>query len=360
MDHITDAMEMVDHLNHPAFCVREGIIVKVNPAGEARMIECGSAVSGLLHTGQEEYSELRSGCLYLTLSMGGTLRGASVTRKNGFDLFILERESERTDLQALALASRELRDPLSGMLISKECIFSAANPEDSRIREHIASYNRELNRLMRLISNMSDADLFLHDSGARQEIRDICGIIRETMAAVSDRASHTGIRLLCELYPEPVYCLVDADKLERAILNILNNAMKFTPEGGTVQVTLTRREKKLYFSVLDSGCGIPENLRSVIFSRYTREPGLEEARYGMGLGMVLVRSAAALHGGTVLVDHPQGAGTRVTMTLPIREGDGKTLRSPRLKVDYAGERDHVLQELSDILPAALYKPDRIN
>ena len=137
MDQITVAMEMVNHIHQPAFCVREGVIVKVNPAGEARMIECGSAVSGLLHTGQEEYSELRDGCLYLTLSLGGVLRGAAVTRKNGFDLFILEQESERTDLQALALASRELRDPLSGMLISKERIFSAANAEDSRIREHI-------------------------------------------------------------------------------------------------------------------------------------------------------------------------------------------------------------------------------
>ena len=360
MDQITDAMEMVDHLDHPAFCVREGVIVKVNPAGTARMIECGSAVSDLLHTGQEEYSEFRSGCLYLTLSLGDQLQGASVTRKKGFDLFILEQESDSADLQALALAARELREPLTGIMISIEQLFAMLNAQNAGNQEHAAQYNRSLFQMLRLISNMSDASRYLSDTGSRQEIRDICGIIRETVAKAAGLAESAGLRMVCKLHSQPVYSLVDAEKLERAVLNILSNALKFSPAGESVEVTLTAREKKLYFSVLDSGCGIPENLRSGIFSRYTREPGVEDARYGVGLGMVLVRAAASLHGGTVLVDHPQGTGTRVTMTLAIREGDGKTLRSPMLKVDYAGERDHGLLELSNILPAEMYNRDHIN
>ena len=75
--------------------------------------------------------------------------------------------------------------------------------------------------------------------------------------------------------------------------------------------------------------------------------------------MVLIRSTAAVHGGTVLVDHPDGVGTRITISFAIRQGKA-TLRSPRMRIDYAGERDHALVELSDVLPAHLYRSDLIN
>ena len=75
--------------------------------------------------------------------------------------------------------------------------------------------------------------------------------------------------------------------------------------------------------------------------------------------MVLIRSTAALHDGTVLVDQPEGCGTRITVSLTIRQGD-TTVRSPRMQIDYTGERDHGLVELSDVLPALLYDPDSVN
>ena len=92
-----------------------------------------------------------------------------------------------------------------------------------------------------------------------------------------------------------------------------------------------------------------------MFSRYLRQPALEDSRYGIGLGMVLIRTAAANHGGAVLIDQPEGTGTRITMTLSIRQSKETVLRSNILRVDYAGERDHGLIELSDCLPAELYE-----
>ena len=70
--------------------------------------------------------------------------------------------------------------------------------------------------------------------------------------------------------------------------------------------------------------------------------------------MGLVRSAAAAHGGAVLIDQPAGCGTRVTLTLALRKNEPGMLRSPVMRVDYTGERDHALVELSDCLPAELY------
>ena len=73
--------------------------------------------------------------------------------------------------------------------------------------------------------------------------------------------------------------------------------------------------------------------------------------------MVLIRNAAAAHGGTVLIDQPHGFGTRVTLTLALRQDTTNHLRSPMIRVDYAGERDHCLLELSDSLPAFLYEKE---
>ena len=101
--------------------------------------------------------------------------------------------------------------------------------------------------------------------------------------------------------------------------------------------------------------GIAENLRGSIHRRYLRQPTIEDGRYGLGLGMVLIRSAAACHKGTVLIDQPEDTGTRITMTLAIRRNSDPTLRSPILRVDYAGERDHALLELADALPTSLYE-----
>ena len=116
----------------------------------------------------------------------------------------------------------------------------------------------------------------------------------------------------------------------------------------------------LYLTVQDSGNGIAQELRSNVHSRFRRQPGLEDTRFGIGLGMVMIRSAASAHGGTVLIDHPDGCGTRLTMSMAIRQDTDSVVRASTLQVDYAGERDHTLIELSDILPSFLYASKKIN
>lgn len=358
--HISDAMEMVDHISHPAFCVKDGVIVKANPAALSRMIEPGMSIATLLETGTEEYNQFENGCLYLTLTVSGASIGASVNRKADFDLFMLEQEADRAELQAMALAARELREPLASVMITADRLFPvSALTADPEIREQVAHINRGLYQMLRVISNMSDANRYASDSGVCQEVRDVCGILREVFAKAADLVGQTGVTLTYTDFPGAVYSLVDAEKLERAVLNIIGNSMKFTPAGGVIQAKLTHRGRKLYLSIQDNGSGIADALRGSLFSRYTREPGVEDGRFGIGLGFVLIRSTAALHGGTVLVDQPDGGGTRITMTLEIRPGAGNQLRSPVLRVDYSGERNHGLLELSDVLPASLYDSENI-
>ena len=170
-------------------------------------------------------------------------------------------------------------------------------------------------------------------------------------------AKAAGIRLEYQGLSKPVLCLADRELLERAVLNLLSNAFKFTPRGGTVRVTLFAGGTSLRLSVWDSGPGIAQEIQGNLFSRYLRQPGIEDSRFGLGLGMVLVRSAAAAHGGAVLIDQPEGWGTRVTISVALRREKAEVLRSPTMRIDYAGERDHALTELSDCLPVSLYKKE---
>jgi len=358
MEQFHNAMEMLDLIMPPAFCVCEGKIVKVNSAAAALLIEAGTDIQSLLHTGAEEYAAFDGGCLYLTLLIAGQKAGASVTRMQGFDVFCMEQERD-AHLQALALASRELREPLSNLMTIADKMFPDSGTGNSKTQEQMSHMNRSLFQMLRILNNMSDARTFVAGTDSRQEVRDICAVLDEIFHNAATLTKHTSVNLRYAGLAESIYTLVDSQKLERMVFNILSNAIKFTPAGGTIDAKLTRRDRKLYLSICDSGSGISENVRSSLFSRYLREAGLEDGRYGLGLGMVLIRGTAALHGGTVLVEHPEGSGTRVTVSLSIRQGD-TTLRSPRLRIDYAGERDHGLVELSDVLPALLYDPDSVN
>lgn len=356
MDRELDAMGMLDLMVRPGFCVKDQIIVKCNPAAESLLFSTGMEIRPMLSTGAEEYDEFSGGCLYLTVQVSGTPWGASVTRMGSWDVFLLEEYADRAELQAMALAARELRGPLAGIMTTADRLFPMQALEDApELREQAARLNRGLYQMLRIIGNMADAGAYSSPRPAEQEMVDIQALFRELFGQMQDMVSHTGLNLRFENLDRSLYTLADREKLERAVMNILSNAMKFTAPGGTIDAKLQRKGNRLYLTVQDNGEGIPEAIRGSIHRRYLRQPGIEDSRFGIGLGMVLIRSAAAVHGGAVLIDHPEGTGTRITMTLAIRQDTSGNVRTPRLRIDYAGERDHGLVELADILPASLYE-----
>lgn len=345
---------ILDLLICPGFCVKENIITQVNQAAAAMLLTPGTDVRTLLLTGFEEYAAFQGDSLYLKLNLQQEGWGAAVTRKGNADYFLLDQPAEDCALQALALAAKGLRETLSGALISADLLTQSADPANENVQDQLARLNRGLNRTLRLIGNMSDAGNWPNPN--RQEIREIGSVFAEIFEKAQSVTEKAGIALTFTGLSKEIYTLADSEQLERAVLNILSNAMKFTPAGGSIQANLTLQGRRLQLRILDTGSGIPEEILGSAFTRYLRQPGLEDSRFGVGLGMRLIRSAASAHGGTVLVDRPEGFGTRITLTMAIRQDGGTTLRSPiLLKQDYAGERDHVLLELSDCLPAELYK-----
>lgn len=356
-----DALGMLDLMVRPGFCVKDNKIIRVNQPAESLTLSVGMDVTELLATGSEEYQEFQDGCLYLTLCISGQKWGASVSLVGEHHVFILEQDADQSELQAMALAARELREPLANVMTTADRLFPMVALEDDPFtREQVARLNRGLFQMLRVISNMSDANRCDAGFSSRQETVDICAFFDEIFAKAAELVSHTGLQLSYTGLSGNVCCLADCEKLERAVLNIISNAIKFTPSGGTIEAKLTRRGNKLRLSVQDSGSGVAESIRSSVYSRYLRQPAIEDSRFGIGLGMVLIRSAAAVHGGTVLMDQPEGKGARITMTITIRQNPTPMVRSAILRVDYAGERDHGLVELSDCLPSSLYDSKKVN
>lgn len=356
MDRKEDIVTMLEQNLDPAFLVKDNIIMQVNTSASRLLIDEGSSVLDLLATGAQEYADFQGGYLALTLNLGGQGCNASVTRLENYDLFVLQHEADQAELQSMALAAQELRNPLSTIMTIADRFFPLISEQsDPNASRQIAKINRGLFQMLRIVSNMSDAYRYSLDSSTRLEVRDISGIINELFESILPLMDYTGITLRYDSLNEPLFCLVDSEKLERAVHNILSNALKFTPAGSTIEAKLTRRKNMLYLTVQNSGADTDEFSPATFYQHYRRQPGLDDSRFGIGLGMVLIQSAAAVHGGTVLLEKTPENGTRITMSMALRQSTDPNVRASILRVDYAGERNHRLLELSDVLPEDLYR-----
>lgn len=350
MENSNDLSGLLDLIIRPAFAVTGGIIGYCNPAAQGLLLSPGTPVSDFLQTGEEEYASMESGCLYLSVCIGSQQFGASVTRMDGFDVFILEQEDAQPELQAMALAAKELREPLANIVTAADRL----EPANENEQAYMQLLNRSLHQMLRIVGNMSDASRYASQTAPRQELRDVTAVIGEIFEKAAALAELSGVTLRFSNFPEPVLSMTDTEKLERAIYNILSNAIKFSCAGSTVDAKLTKHGNKLHLTVRDTGSGIGSELLGSVFSRHLRQPGMEDSRHGIGLGLVMIRGAATAHGGTVLIGKNGEAGTMLTLTLSIRKNLSGNLDSPRLKVDYTGGFDHGMIELSDILPTSAF------
>lgn len=349
MDMQSNIQDFLSLVPQPGFCVYMGRIVHVNQAAQALLLEAGQEIAPLLCSGCEEYRDFQSGQLYLTLNIGGIPRNCIVTRMEDTDLFLLDPDSDTEAFRSMELIAMELRTPLANTISNAQQLLQHADPKAPAA----ANMNRSLLQMMRMVCNLSDVSRYRESS--HMETRDICAFLEELLEKAGALLCSSKVCLTWELHKEPTPCLMDPEQIERAVWNLISNAAKFLPPEGRIHVKLTRHGQRLHLSVSDNGSGIAEEIRNTVFQRYLRQSGIEDSRFGLGLGMVIVRTAAANHGGTVLIDQNGDAGTRVTMTLAIRQNKETRLHSPIFRPDYTGGWDHALLELSDCLPAVLYK-----
>ena len=334
-----DIAHMLELMDRPAFCVAGGIITAANRAALARQIPLGEPVAPLLVTGGEEYQAFERGWLSLRLCCCGESYDASVSAVEGKHIFTLESQDSGEELRLLALTAQVLRSPLGDVMALVEEL-----PEDME-PERLARIRKGLYQMLRIVGNLSA------QTRAKLEMQDVDAVLRELCEKAEAACESRGVKLRYRGTSCPLYSNIDAQLLTRAIHNLLSNSLKFAADGGEIELELSTGKKFYRISVRDRGTSVSPDLD--LFAHWRREPGIEDGRTGLGLGLKLVQLAASAHGGTVLFDRMKGEGFQVILSLPINQDN--ILRNKRYRVSYAGDRDPMLLELSDVLPPEFYQ-----
>lgn len=355
MEQHTDLTTILSLIQQPAFCVRDGIIANCNSPAQVLFLPVGQPITDILGDSAYAYEHFSGGCLFLVLKNHGHYLPASVTRVEDADVFVIEAEHGGPELTTLSMAATALRQPLSTVIADAASLFPAIEQTgDTEICQLNTQMNHNLWKMHRMLCNMSDAIRYTDGYRGNLAYRNVTEIVTEIFQKTQELAIHCGITMNYSVHSENTHCLIDSQLLERAVYNMLSNAMKASGPDSSVSASLYCRDKRLFISVEDRGEGIPNEIIGNVFRRYQRRPGIVDGMQGLGLGMSIIRAAAQIHSGTVLLDRPMDIGTRITLSFPIRTQTSATMSSGSLLVDYSGGWSHSLLELSDVLPDHLY------
>lgn len=225
-------------------------------------------------------------------------------------------ERVRTDF--VANVTHEMRSPLAAILGYAETLETDCEESEETIRDSIQRILRNARRMDGIIRDLIQLSRLENASAPQLEATDVRAMVSAAVADYEDLAGAKRIELVCEHAGLPPRLDLDADLVRQALVNLLDNAVKFTPEGGRVEVASSLEGDELHLSVRDTGPGIPLEHRARIFERFYR---IDTARSrqlgGTGLGLSIVKHAAALHGGTVRVESELGRGTSFELSLPV-------------------------------------------
>ncbi len=228
-----------------------------------------------------------------------------------------ELETERDALRRfVGDASHELRTPITALKMYNELLLGPAQDDFAARQEFLTESQRQVDRLEWITGNL--LDLSRLDAGLTQldlAQHDMSDIVRAAIAPFRLKADEKGVQLTTSLPSTPVQTKCDRARMELAITNLVDNALKFTPPGGHIEVGAESREREIVVWVRDDGPGIDSQDQPHIFERFYRGHGPRAD--GNGLGLAIVKSVAQAHGGQVRVESAVGAGSRFEVELPL-------------------------------------------
>jgi signal transduction histidine kinase len=256
-------------------------------------------------------------------------------------------ELDKVKSRFFANISHELRTPLTLLLAPLETLLHRPPiPFEAETRALLVTMHTNGMRLLRLINDL--LELVRLESGktdVRREPLAVDEFIRGLVSAARQLAADKRIRLEASANPEVGLVMADRDKLEKVLLNLLFNGLKFTPAGGSVLLEAGRRGEELVLTVRDTGVGIAAANLPYIFDRFWQADNSSRRKHqGAGIGLALVKELTEIQGGRVTVESREGAGTTFTVSLPFLQA------APQ----QAGEREG---ETTRLAAAARARPD---
>jgi signal transduction histidine kinase/CheY-like chemotaxis protein len=254
------------------------------------------------------------------------------------------REANLAKDRFLAVVSHELRNPLSPITLAVGLLQGIA-PTNERVQNLLRIIDRNVRHEARLVDDLLDLSC-----GARGELHierkpiDLGGLLVPLLATMHEDAKRSGLHLEGTIEPG-LWVNADATRMSQVAINLLSNALKFTPTGGRVTARLDRHDDGVRFIVEDAGVGIEPELLPRLFSPFVQGANEGARRAGMGIGLLIVRSLVELHGGKVWAESGgQGRGARFIVELP-------TIAPPRVEatapLEPSGPRILVVEDNDD-------------
>lgn len=234
-------------------------------------------------------------------------------------------QQAKTDFYSMV--THDLRNPAGNVrLATKMLLEEKAGPLTERQRPFVEIAANAGEKLMRLISDYLDFAKI--DAGylrLDQRATDVAAVARRAAVTVAPQAVMKRQQLIVDLSAETITAHADAEKLEQAIENLLSNAIKYTPDEGTITLSLTADEDRARFIIGDTGIGIDPALIPTLFAKYHRLPGeAMRGTSGTGLGLVIAKEIIERHGGLIIASSTgiAGEGTRFIIDIPLAAPPG--------------------------------------
>ncbi|WP_298845862.1 sensor histidine kinase [Clostridium sp.] len=246
--------------------------------------------------------------------------------------------------------SHELKTPLNVIFSSLQMMNMYNESDEKEIvdkrKKYLQIMKQNSYRLIKLINNLLDMTKL--DSGfinPQMENGDIVSLLEDITMSIISLAENKGIEIIFDTNVEEKLMAFDGDKIERIILNLLSNALKFTDRGGQIYVTVSDKVDNIEISVRDTGIGIREDKKEMIFGRFMQvDKTLKRNNEGTGIGLSLVKSFVELHEGKIILKSQPNIGSEFIIILPVKQVDNSLdIKEIKKNID-----DRINIELSDI------------
>jgi signal transduction histidine kinase len=229
-----------------------------------------------------------------------------------------QRELDTLRRNLIAWAGHDLRTPLASIQAIVEALADGVVDDDATEERYLRTAQREIRSLSLLIDDLFELAQ-IDAGGLRLELapNSISDLISDTMESFSELAARQEVKLAGSAGPGVDPVLMDVQQIGRVLSNLLGNALRHTPPGGTVRVEARRTDGGVEVSIGDTGEGVDAKDLPHIFDRFYRgEKSRSRATGGAGLGLAIAKGLIEAHGGSIGVESTAGTGTRFTFTLP--------------------------------------------
>jgi signal transduction histidine kinase len=233
-----------------------------------------------------------------------------------------ERELEETREQLVEMIVHDLRSPLS-TIKGGLSLLNKALPEEKRSEltaQALSVSERAVTQMLGLVNSLLDLARLENDPlEIKTETLHLGRLLDELAETFIPEANQAGLILDVAATKNLPLIEADEDKLRRVLSNLLDNAVKFTPEGGHISLSAQANGgENILVTVADDGPGVPEDMRQRIFDRFSQVPGVAGRRRGTGLGLAFARLAVEAHQGRIWVEANNGQGSRFNILLPVK------------------------------------------